>query len=70
MEKRERSVSADDAAFGIVIESSYATLLGVWSETHYSALEGRTWLELQSFYKLLLMFAIPFALWWWGRRTR
>jgi hypothetical protein len=57
------------AAFAVVAESSFATVLGDWSEAHYVELEARVWVTLQMFYRLLAMFAIPFAVWWWPRRS-
>ena len=56
------------AAFTVVAESSFATVLGDWSEAHYGELEARLWVALQMFYRLLAMFAIPFAVCWWPRR--
>jgi hypothetical protein len=56
------------AAFAAVSESSYATVLGEWSEAHYGELEANIWVALQMFYRLVAMFAIPFALWWWRLR--
>ena len=58
------------AAFVVVTESSYATVLGEWSEAHFGELEANVWVALQMFYRLVAMFAIPFALWWWPRRIR
>ena len=58
------------AAFAVVTESSYATVLGEWSESHYGELEANVWVALQMFYRLVAMFAIPFALWWWPLRIR
>jgi hypothetical protein len=58
------------AAFAAVTESSYATVLGEWSESHYGELEANVWVAVQMFYRLVAMFAIPFALWWWPLRIR
>jgi len=58
------------AAFAVVTEGLFATVLGPWSEAHYSELEARVWVALQMFYRLVAMFAIPFALWLWPRRIR
>ena len=48
------------------IESTYAVQLGVWSEQHYSEISANTWLAAEMFYRLIGMFALVFACWWWG----
>jgi hypothetical protein len=52
--------------FGTVAEvmSIYVAKLGMWSTVHYSALERNVWGVLSHFYRLVLMYAIAFALWW------
>ena len=52
--------------FGAVVEvmSIYVAKLGMWSTVHYSDLERNVWGVLNHFYRLVLMYAIAFALWW------
>lgn len=52
--------------FGTVIEvmSIYVAKLGMWSTVHYSDFERNLWGVLNHFYRLVLMYAIGFALWW------
>ena len=51
---------------GTVVEvmSIYVAKLGMWSTVHYSALERNVWGVANHFYRLVLMYAIAFALWW------
>ncbi len=51
---------------GAVFEvmSIYVAKLGMWSTVHYSSLERNVWGVLNHFYRLVLMYAIGFALWW------
>lgn len=51
---------------GTVIEvmSIYVAKLGMWSTVHYSAVERNVWGVANHFYRLVLMYAIAFALWW------
>ena len=42
----------------------YVAKLGMWSTVHYSDLERNVWGVLNHFYRLVLMYAIAFALWW------
>lgn len=42
----------------------YATKLGMWSTVHYSAFERNAWGVASHSYRLVLMYAIVFALWW------
>ena len=51
---------------GTVFEvmSIYVAKLGMWSTVHYSSLERNVWGVLNHFYRLVLMYAIAFALWW------
>ena len=51
---------------GTVIEvmSIYVGKLGMWSTVHYSSVERNVWGVLNHFYRLVLMYAIAFALWW------
>jgi hypothetical protein len=52
--------------FGMVAEvmSIYVAKLGMWSKVHYSDLERNVWGVANHFYRLVLMYAIAFALWW------
>ncbi len=51
---------------GTVVEvmSIYVAKLGMWSTVHYTPLERNVWGVLNHFYRLVLMYAIAFALWW------
>jgi hypothetical protein len=52
--------------FGAVIEvmSIYALKLGMWSRVHFTDFERNIWGVLNHFYRLVLMYAVAFALWW------
>ena len=52
--------------FGAIAEvmAIYVARLGMWSTVHYSDLERNVWGVLNHFYRLVLMYAIAFALWW------
>lgn len=51
---------------GVVTEvmSIYVAKLGMWSTVHYSDLSRNFWGVANHFYRLVLMYAIAFALWW------
>jgi hypothetical protein len=51
---------------GAVIEvmSIYVAKLGMWSTVNYSSVERNVWGVANHFYRLVLMYAIAFALWW------
>ena len=51
---------------GAVFEvmSIYVSKLGMWSTVNYSSVERNVWGVLNHFYRLVLMYAIAFALWW------
>ncbi len=51
---------------GVVSEvmSIYVAKLGMWSTVHYSAFDRQFWGVANHFYRLVLMYAIAFALWW------
>ena len=51
---------------GAIIEvmSIYVAKLGMWSTVHYSDFERTFWGVANHFYRLVLMYAIAFALWW------
>jgi hypothetical protein len=46
------------------VMSIYASKLGMWSTVHYSDLERTLWGVTNHFYRLVLMYAIAFGLWW------
>ena len=52
--------------FGTVAEvmAIYVAKLGMWSTVHYSDLERNVWGVINHFYRLVLMYAFAFALWW------
>lgn len=58
--------------FGVIAEvmSIYVAKLGMWSTVHYSEFARTFWGVANHFYRLVLMYAIAFALWWIFRDTR
>lgn len=46
------------------VMSIYVAKLGPWSRVHYSDLDRNVWGVADHFYRLVLMYAIAFALWW------
>lgn len=52
--------------FGTIAEvmSIYVAKLGPWSTAHYSDFSRTFWGVTNHFYRLVLMYAIAFALWW------
>lgn len=52
--------------FGVITEvmSIYVMKLGLWSQIHYGAVSRNVWTAANHFYRLVLMYAISFALWW------
>lgn len=52
--------------FGTITEvmSIYVAKLGMWSRVHYSDFARHGWGVANHFYRLVLMYAIAFALWW------
>lgn len=46
------------------VMSIYVAKLGMWSTVHYSDFERNAWGVANHFYRLVLMYAIAFALWW------
>lgn len=42
----------------------YASKLGMWSTVNYSDFERTFWGVASHFYRLVLMYAVAFALWW------
>ncbi|HET7437394.1 MAG TPA: exosortase H-associated membrane protein [Thermoanaerobaculia bacterium] len=46
------------------VMSLYVLKLGPWSRVHYSDLERNVWSVANHFYRLVLMYAIAFGLWW------
>jgi hypothetical protein len=49
------------------VMSLYVLKLGLWSEVHYSSIERNVWSVANHFYRLVLMYAIAFGLWWMFR---
>ena len=45
------------------VMSIYVSKLGMWSTVHYTPLERNVWGVLNHFYRVVLMYAIAFALW-------
>lgn len=52
--------------FGTIAEvmAIYVAKLGMWSTVHYNDLDRNVWGVLNHFYRLVLMYAFAFALWW------
>jgi hypothetical protein len=52
--------------FGAIAEvmAIYVAKLGMWSTVHYSELDRNIWGVLNHFYRLVLMYAFAFGLWW------
>jgi hypothetical protein len=46
------------------VMSIYALKLGMWSTMHFTPFERNFWGVANHFYRLVLMYAIAFALWW------
>ena len=46
------------------VMSIYVAKLGLWSTVHYGAFARNFWGVANHFYRLVLMYAIAFALWW------
>ena len=52
--------------FAVIVEvmSIYVAKLGPWSTVHYSDFERNAWGVAYAGYRTVLMYAIPFGLWW------
>jgi hypothetical protein len=52
--------------FGTICEvmAIYVAKLGMWSTVNYSDFDRNLWGVLNHFYRLVLMYAFAFALWW------
>jgi hypothetical protein len=48
----------------VEVMSIYVAQLGPWSRANYSDLDRNVWGVARHFYRLVLMYAIVFALWW------
>jgi glycerol uptake facilitator-like aquaporin len=46
------------------VMSIYALKLGMWSQVHFSPFERNLWGVANHFYRLVLMYALAFGLWW------
>lgn len=53
----------------VEVMSIYVAKLGPWSRVHYSDLERNLWGVANHSYRLVLMYAIAFAIWWLCRPT-
>lgn len=53
----------------VTVKNIYASQLGPWSRVHYGAFERNLWGVTNHFYRLVLMYAIAFGLWWVLRDT-
>lgn len=58
------------AGLVVTIESTYAARMALWSEQHYGELAANVWLYAEMFNRLIGMFAVPFACWWWAINRR
>lgn len=58
--------------FGLITEvmSIYVMKLGPWSRVHYGDVARNFWTVANHFYRLVLMYALAFALWWILRDAR
>ena len=54
----------------VSVESTYATKLGPWSESHYGPLAQDFWSATEYAYRLAGMFGIAFGCWWMTRQER
>lgn len=52
------------------VMSIYTSQLGMWSQVHYGTLSRNVWTVANHAYRLVLMYAIAFALWWLFRDPR
>ena len=48
----------------VTVMSTCATKIGAWSLEHYGKVERNVWGLSYHFYRLVLMYAIAFAIWW------
>ena len=48
----------------ISAESTYSARVPPWSEQHYGAFAENVWVMLETFWRLVGMFGVVFALWW------
>ncbi|HEY0158576.1 MAG TPA: exosortase H-associated membrane protein [Thermoanaerobaculia bacterium] len=48
----------------IRVRSIYVAQLGMWSTVNYTSFDRNFWGAADHFYRLVLMYAIAFALWW------
>jgi hypothetical protein len=46
------------------VMSIYVAKLGMWSTVNYTAFDRNFWGAADHFYRLVLMYAVAFALWW------
>lgn len=48
----------------IRVKSIYVAKLGMWSTVNYTSFDRNVWGTADHFYRLVLMYAVAFALWW------
>lgn len=48
----------------ISTESTYAARVPPWSQTHYTQFGATVWVTLETFWRLVGMFGVVFAVWW------
>jgi hypothetical protein len=48
----------------ISTEATYATRVPPWSEKHYGDIAANVWSALETFWRLVGMFGVVFAVWW------
>jgi len=48
----------------ISTEATYATRVPKWSEQHYGDIAAQVWSVLETFWRLVGMFGVVFAVWW------
>ena len=48
----------------IRVKSIYVAKLGMWSTVNYTSFDRNFWGTADHFYRLVLMYAVAFALWW------
>lgn len=51
------------------VKSIYVAKLGMWSTVNYTSFDRNFWGAADHFYRLVLMYAVAFALWWVFRDT-
>ena len=57
------------AAAIVAVMNIYSSKLGMWSQVHYGDFARNAWSVSNHFYRLVLMYAIAFGLWWIFRES-